>query len=452
MFRFHSRYFLGIVLLLGTCGVLFSIGSYYWRRPAGDIPVPDLSRAHPRVVAVVSSLSDQIRRERKSDMSWGKLGIVLMAHHWHTEARGCFGKAIELNPREIRWVYLEAVLQEQESLEGAHNAYSRAAQVDPEYAPLRYRWALVLMRLNRVGEAEVQFRRLQELAPHLPHAWIGLGRTAAARGDLPSAQKLLDQALEIAPANIEAQRELARVKFRLTGIPSPLPGTDRTPNVPDHANGFPDPILAEVEKQEVIVRNEATRADELVAHGDLVGAIAAYRQLIRDRPDLSRPRLNLASILQRQGETRAALDLFQQTVADFPDDALARYALASALESTGDFDNALKNYRAAARLKSDYAQAHYAIGLLLQRQGAVQPAIEAYHQSVQADAQFAPAQLALGVALQQSGDFDGAIRHIRNAAELVPGDAVPKEFLERAMKAREQREASPKNSNSKPKY
>jgi tetratricopeptide (TPR) repeat protein len=430
--RFSWQFLAGISLICLAAAVAVK---FVFLDPSVPVPRPNTLGANPRVLQLLEAATTDVRRNPASHSSWGNLGMLLMAHHWHSEALECFQKAASLDPREIRWQYLAAILTEQKDLEAADQAYAKAAATNPKYAPLRHRWAVVLMRRNKLDAAAEQFRQLAKLEPLVPHAQLGLGRVARARGELEAARDHFQQALAIRPTNLEVRAELARLRLQLPDGPPAA-----TSSAPTHVEvePIPDPILREVEKQEVVSRKEANEADELAAQGNLAAATEAYRDLIRNRPELSRPRLNLGSILMTQGKIAEALEVLREAAVKFPTDPMVHFGLASVLEAAQDPAGAMEHLREAIRLKPDYSQAHFSLGLWLERQGDFERAMEAYSSAVQSDPRFAPAQLALGVALQRKGDYEAAIKHIQNAIDLVPNDPVPRQFLDRAIKAREQ--------------
>ncbi len=429
---------LAVALLLGLVWLVAYVVRPGVTTSSADIPAPDMSEAHPSVVRVIEDLREQVQDDPASDAAWGQLGMVFMAHHWRDEARACFREAARLNPQEMRWLYFPAILVEEHDLAAAADELARAAAVAPAYAPLANRLGVVLMRLNRLEAAEQQFQRAAELAGGDPHPHIGLGRLAARRGDFAAARGHFEQAVAVGPANRDAHAELARVYFRLGNLDAANRQQQIAGQLPVSGEGMPDPVLQEVEQREVAARQLANQADQLAARGDLAGAAAAFRQLIRNRPDLSRPRVNLAMLLHMQGDLAGAMAMYRETIELFPDEALAHRGLAAVLEAAGDVDGAIRSYQDCLRLKPDFAQAHFALGLLLENQGEAAQAIRSYRAAVQSDPRFAPAHLALGVALQKTGDLDAAIDAIQNATRLAPNDPLPRQYLDRALKQREQ--------------
>lgn len=207
---------------------------------------------------------------------------------------------------------------------------------------------------------------------------------------------------------------------------------------------LPDPMMLKAEMREVLSKKLAQQADIYMASGNWDAAIKAFEILTRKRPDFPRPRLNLAQCLLMKGETSEAIKIYRDLCQGQPGNANLRFSLALALEHVGDDDGAIAAYREATRLKPDYASAHFNLGLILERHGALASAADAYEAAVQADPKFAPAHLALGVLLQKTGgNVEESLKHLRAAVRLAPGDAVPRSYLDRALRDRQ-----PDNSSS----
>ena len=441
----HRRVVLSGLALLA---VLIAI-SWLVRRRAEEIPIPhpDLTGAHPKVTAALEDLQNEVRRDPSSPTRWGELGELLMAHGWNAEASAAFEMAARLDPAEIRWAYLRAMLLEANDLQAAESAYSQAATIDPNYAPLRYRWAEVLIRLDQVSAAEEQLRAAAQLAPQSPQPLLALGRAAIDRRDFQAARGLFQQAAAVAPYCREAREQLARASFLLGDREQSSRDQKLASSLPPAYPGLEDPILQAVNQRELVARQSAQRADRLAASGDVAAAARAFQQMIEDRPDLSRPRLNLATLFAMQGDMQNAAAMYREIIELFPSEALAYQGLGAVLEGAGDVDGAIAAYRECVRLKPDYAQAFHSLGRLWEQQGRLDQAVSSYRAAINADARFAPAHLSLGLALQKLGELDAAVASIENAARLAPHDSVPQGYLRRARQAQQQAAESRQDSN-----
>ena len=428
----RTRKLLSAVLLTGLVpGSVFVISRHNQHHT--PIPRPDLSNVHADVSNAVGKARDQVREDPLSDARWGNLGMVFMAHEWYTEAQSCFREATRVGLNEFRWRYYLAVLQESEDLVAAERTYSQAVAMRPRYAPLRFRWAGVLLRLGNLDQAQVQFQEASQLAPLEPAPRIGLGRVARGRNDLEDARGHLETAVALSPSGRDAHRELAGVYHLLGKAELASQELQRAATLTDSHGGLPDPLMQQVENLANAARHLAMRADQLVMERQLPAATRAYQTLIQKRPDLARARMNLAEVLLSQGRQSEALREYRNVIRLFPGDALAWFKFGYALERMGRKEAAVRRYEHAISLKPDYPQAHHALGRLQEQRGDSQAALNSFRQAIQADSRFVPARLALGTALQKQGRLDLAIRHFRTAAQLAPEDPEARKRLENAL-------------------
>src|SRR5207302_11227917 len=77
-------------------------------RPTHEPPVVDLQGVEPRVAAAIEEARASVNHSPASAESWGRLGMVLLAHQFWEEARRCFVEAERLNRAEPRWPYFQA--------------------------------------------------------------------------------------------------------------------------------------------------------------------------------------------------------------------------------------------------------------------------------------------------------------------------------------------------------
>jgi tetratricopeptide (TPR) repeat protein len=403
------------------------------RAPAPPIPAFDTSHASPQVASAIGAACQQLRKDPGSGVKWGRLGMLAMAHQYRREARDSFAAAARLLPRQFSWPYYAGILDEETDLTAAVAQYDAALRLSPRYLPLRCRLARVLMRLNRFDEAESELQAAARLDPESPFPKIGLGRLEMARGNPEAARSHFAEAVAVAVWSRDAHLELAQALQRVGEVSHAFREQQEAARLPAVSGEMPDPILQEVEDLELTGRQLSKRADAAIGRGDLAEAADLLREVIRQRPDLSRPQLNLGQILQAQGNLPAAIDVFRDTIEKFPGEPLAHFSLGTALEMTGQLAQALDAYHQAARLKPDYADAHYCLGLLLRKQKDNPGAVEALRRAVSANPGFAPVHLALGSLLADLGDRSGAIEEVRLAAKLAPQDSEAKLQLQRLL-------------------
>src|ERR1700737_3807065 len=77
-----------LACLAGLAALILAaaVGAYLRRVPAPEPPVVDLQGAEPTVAAAIEEARAAVKRARASSDSWGRLGMVLLAHQFWEDA------------------------------------------------------------------------------------------------------------------------------------------------------------------------------------------------------------------------------------------------------------------------------------------------------------------------------------------------------------------------------
>ena len=396
------------------------------------VPKPDFTTANSNVALATAQLLKAVEDKPNSADVWGQYGEILMAHEWNSEALICFDQAAKLNPKEMRWPYLAAILLDRQEPILALAKYDIAKELDSGYAPLWMRRGNTLLGLNRTDEAESSFKKAFEADKNQPFPLIALARIAGVREDWKKSTELLEQAKSISPKNREVLVELTRSRM-LLGVNPMLGQAEQSAILSGQRyDTMPDAIYSAINEREVAARFAAMQADSAAAKGDLQAAAEGYVALIKQRPEMVRPRLNLASVFLQSGQAPLALTTLKEAVQLFPEDARAHYAYSYVLEGSQQLEAARREREEAVRLKPDFAEAHYALAISADRDGDTDQAIQSYRLAIQSDPRLARAHLGLGLALQKQGKMEQAVKAMDAAVKLSPGDPVPKGYLDKA--------------------
>jgi len=349
-------------------GLLTVLGATYVWVAAPPIPPPpqvDTSRAAPVIADALEEAYQEALNAPSSAAVRGHLGMLYYAHEFRHEALECFRQAVRLEPRQFRWHYYLAIVQEDFNLGEAAEALRNAMRFRSNYPPLYMRLANLLVRLNRPEEARRNYQLASELAPQSPHPLLGLARLEMSQGRLDEAESLLDGVAKTTPATRDATLE----KIRLLRMKGDLIAAARLEETisfaPPSVSGMPDEFLTEMEQMDLSSNRLARNADLLLTQEKFDEAAELLTRLILDRPELARLRINLGQIRMRQQNLKAATQIFQDAVQQFPNDPGCRFALGTALESGQAWKPAAQAYAEAARLKPDYSEALYRHGRVL---------------------------------------------------------------------------------------
>ena len=161
----------------------------------------------------------------------------------------------------------------------------------------------------------------------------------------------------------------------------------------------------------------------LHANGDIKGAEAGYRAIIKSTGGVPEACSNLGIICKASGRLEEAVKLWEQAIALNPDYSDALLNLGNALKDQGKLEEAAANYRKALALKPDLVGAHNNLGLILKEQGRLDEAIASYQKALTFKPDLAEAHSNLGLALQKQGKLEEAIQSYQNAIDLMPTSA-----------------------------
>ncbi len=399
-----------------------------------EIPEVDWQGTPPKVQQLFQRESDQLHKDPRSADAWGRMASFLMAHQQSEPARVCFERASRLGRQDFRWPYCLAVMREAVDWGESAELYKEAVSLSPKYIPARLRLAAMYMRLGDTDLAAAEYQEVLASADLAHFGHLGLARIALSEGRHPEAREHLEQAVAAAPWNRGAHAELARVYQILGQTTQAIREQLQVARLPPAETRIPDPVLQQVEKYEAVSRQLARRADELAMTGDARMSSEALEQMVRERPELVRPRINLTQMLIAQGRVPDALEVISRAMRDFPKSAEVYYSLGMACEAARRPADAISAYKRSLECKPDYVDALFALGLLQEQQGKLADAVASYRGAAEASPDFAPAHLSLGMALHRLGRTDESIPHIRHAVQLTPGDPVPQQAMDQVLK------------------
>jgi tetratricopeptide (TPR) repeat protein len=345
------------ILLLGTA-----------RRAAGN-----LRGAEDSFSALAGSQPD-------SALTQLELGRTLRAQGRLTEALEALQRALALEPGLAQaWRELSLLHAARDESAECDRAYARFSSLHNEDAHLAE--AAAALAQQRLAHAQALLQRALDRHPEDVAALRLSAEVAAAREDYPQAERLLGQALRLAPGYSRARFELVRVLHEQQKAAPMLPLLERL-------------LLLEPSSQRArtlqaaayVLLGQNERAAQLLAEllkefpndqwvwlhyghvlrsaGRLAESIAAYRRCVAIRPQFGEAWFSLANLktLRFDAADIAAMraQLADTTLADV-DRLQFEFALGKALEDEADFATAFEHYargnalrRAAVRYEPSF--------------------------------------------------------------------------------------------------
>lgn len=152
-------------------------------------------------------------------------------------------------------------------------------------------------------------------------------------------------------------------------------------------------------------------------------------QVVEARPGDPDLRWNLAELLDTLDDVKGAETQWRAVIQRLPHASLPPYNLGRLLESHGRLDEAIALYGQSLAAKPDYFEARVALGGAFVRTGKSSEGIRELTRAVRQRPVSVPARLALGQALQQAGRPVEAAAQFQHVLELAPGNETARAAL-----------------------
>ena len=161
--------------------------------------------------------------------------------------------------------------------------------------------------------------------------------------------------------------------------------------------------------------------------GDNSSAAAKLQTAVGLAPDNFDAVFSLARALFGNGDVRNSAVYFGKAVEMRPGDLQARFFFATALENLGETEEALDQYRAMVAADADSVNGLLGLGaLLVKTEGdGSKEGVAALRKVNFLDARNYEARMTLGKTLVRLKDYEGALEHLKVAAELAAGNPEP---------------------------
>lgn len=401
-------------------GALLCCGCERGPTPADPATFGDVD---PAVSALLNELTAAVNAARSDAGGWGRLGMGLEANGLLVHAEKAYATAVELNGREPRWRYRQALLR---ARRGDHDAaladLDRVIALAPGYAPAHWRRGLWLLDRGDAAAAQLAFDTAVRAAPADMAGHVGLALVHLSRREDGEAAEALERLLASHPGDRYAMhllgtayRRLGRedeaafaLKVGATGEPAWADAW--SDEVHQYRRGFPAML------------KEATR---LGGERRFDEAIAILDRLIAQRPDDRQLRVYRGGMFAAAGRVREAAAVLDPILAANPDEFDALMHLASGYLFAGELETAASYATRALTLRPASADAAKLKGLVLWQQGRHREAESMFSAAAASDPRDPMPHLWAGMILGQQMRYAAARRRFESALEKNPllGDA-----------------------------
>jgi tetratricopeptide (TPR) repeat protein len=363
-----------------------------------------LERAQAEVAALVAAGAPQ------AGAALGDLGRIYHVFGLEESAAEAYAGALELEPGEFRWTYLQAVLaHENAKAEEAEAGMRRALELAPQAPAVLLRLGDLLLDRGQPEEARALYETVLAGDPDSAAALYGLGRALVALGDQAAAAQRFERALALQPEASAIHYPLAQVYRRLgREADSTRQLARRGPKPPSS----PDPVMDELEDFKNLVALQVTTALAADPGGLALDEVLGFALAHLGKVEGVVPPL-LEVIAQRHAAGAGAEEL-----------ARLEYLAGGFLVRKNRDGEAVARFRAALEHQPSLAAAAVALGNALARMGRWSEAAEAFARLLERDPDDGEALLKRATARLNLGDLEAARADLERLLEHEPRHAA----------------------------
>ncbi|RKU31472.1 hypothetical protein C6499_04345 [Candidatus Poribacteria bacterium] len=385
---------------------------------------------YPAAITAFEHALKCLSTEQQTDIAIARLQFIVQAklataYHRNKqldEADIWFQKAIKGAGEDAPaawYVALGQIETERGNLEQARRYYIVAVQLHPDTTAAYNNLGHVLLKLNRIDEADAVFREALVQDETLASAAFGRGEVGVKRGQLAVAQRFYEDAIQYAPHEPTFHKSLAEI-------------------LRDRGNDKAAKIV-EARYRRTLAERYLRQAHWFIERRQPQRALTPLQKAL-DADATFTPALKDYAYVQMQlGELAAAKQTYQRVLTIEPTSRQALLHLGMIEIGLGNPTNAEAHYLTLIKHEPDFMDTYVQLANLHERSGDLAAAEHALTMGIEHEPTWAPGYLWRGKIYQKQGVSGMAEADFRSAIQLAPDVPFPKEALA-ALLAMENRE------------
>ena len=395
---------------------------------APDVPIVHIGEGdaaaklkdYPTAITAFQRALQHLSTQQQADSSVARLQFIVQAklgaaYHRNKQLEAAdmwLQKAVKGAGEDapVAWyVALGQIETERGNLEQARRYYSVAVQLHPETTAAYNNLGHVLLKLNRIDEADAVFREALTQDETLASAAFGRGEVGIRRGRFDVARRFYEHAVQHAPQEPTFHKSLAEA---LRGM-----GNSEAAEI------------AEARYRRTLAERYLRQAHWFIEKKQLQQALGPLQKAL-ETDDMFIPALKDYAYLQMQlGELAVAKQTYQRVLTVEPASRQALLHLGMIAAKLGNRQNAAAHYLTLIKHDPDFMDTYVQLANLHERSGDLAAAEQALTMGIEHEPTWAPGYLWRGKIYQKQGASDLAETDFRRAIQLAPGVPFPKEAL-----------------------
>ena len=392
------------------------------------VPVhpPDATKLEPEVrdqlQMLQTSLSDLLKRPSVTQASlaeaYGTMGQIYHAYSLTLSARECYVNAGLLAPKDFRWIYLLAKIEEREDrVDAAIRQYDAARALRPEYVPVHVNLGNLYLQLNRLEEAVTSFDAALALDKTNAAALYGLAQVALSQRRYGDAVSFFEQALKRVPDANKIHYSLAMAYRGLGKLEQAKAHLAQQGKVGVRVN---DPLVDQLPELVVGERVHLIRGRMAFDAKRFQDAATEFRKAIAKKPDSVSGHLNLGNSLVQTNDFPAAAVEFETVLRLDPENVNARFNLAVLLAKGNKHEEAIGHLQFLLKGSPDDLGARFFLAQEFLKLARPDEALMEFARVSQADPNNEEALLAEVKLLQQRNRYREALDRLKEGNAQYP--------------------------------
>ena len=395
---------------------------------APDLPIVHIGvgdaaaklKDYPTAITAFQRALQRLSTEQQANISVARLQFIVQAklaaaYHRNKqldEADIWFQKAVKGAGEDAPaawYVALGQIETERGNLEQARRYYIVAVQLYPETTAAYNNLGHVLLKLNRIDEADAVFREALIQDETLASAAFGRGEVGTKRGELDVAQRFYEHAVQHAPYEPTFHKSLAGV---LRGI-----GNSEAAEA------------SEARYRRTLAERYLRQAHWFIEKKQLQHALAPLQKALETDGTFIPALKDYAYVQMQLGELTVAKQTYRRVLTGEPTSRQALLHLGMIEAKLGNVTNAAAYYLTLIKHDPDFMDTYVQLANLHKRSGDLAAAEQALTIGIQHEPTWAPGYLWRGKIYQKQGASDMAETDFRRAIQLAPDVPFPKEAL-----------------------
>ena len=307
------------------------------------------------------------------------------------------------------YVALGQIETERGNLEQARRYYIVAVQLHPDTTAAYNNLGHVLLKLNRIDEADAVFREALTQNNTLASAAFGRGEVAARRGQLAAAQRFYEQATQEAPHEPTFHKALADVLRKI--------GDNEGAEA------------AQARYQQTLAERYLHQAHQFIEKRQTQHALKPLQKALEAAPTFIPALKDYAYIQMQLGDLVPAKHTYQRVLTLEPTSRQALLHLGMIETKLGNQTGAEAHFLTLIRHEPDFMDTYSQLANLREASGNLTSAEAAFTMGIQHEPAWAPGYWWRGQIRQKQGEPGKAEKDFRRAIQLAPDVPFPKDAL-----------------------